>query len=57
MSVEGGLVVNWDDHEKILHHALYNELRSAPEDHPIFMIEVKKKKKKFKLTSQRKGSF
>merc|ERR1719183_3148948 len=28
-----GRVENWDDWEKLLHHALYNELGVAPEEH------------------------
>jgi actin-related protein len=35
--IEQGQVVNWDDAEKLLHHAFYNELRVAPEEHPVFM--------------------
>jgi len=34
-----GIVTNWDDVEKILHHTFYNELRVAPEEHPIYMIQ------------------
>ena len=33
--VEHGIVTNWDDMEKLLHHAFYNELRVAPEEHPV----------------------
>mgnify|MGYP003316887942 CR=1 FL=1 len=32
--VERGIVTNWGDMEKIWHHAFYNELRVAPEEHP-----------------------
>ena len=28
--VENGIVTNWDDMEKIWHHAFYNQLRAAP---------------------------
>ena len=37
--LEGGVVTNWDDMEKIWHHTFYNELRIAPEEHPIIMTE------------------
>eukprot|EP01083_Nonionella_stella_P258784 884104_1 len=32
--VEFGIVTNWDDMEKVLHHTFYNELRVAPEENP-----------------------
>jgi len=35
--VLNGLVVNWDDLEKLLHHTLYNELRQEPSE-SIFLI-------------------
>ena len=38
--IEHGVVTNWNDMEKIWHHAFYNELRVAPEAHPILLTEA-----------------
>ena len=38
--IKHGIVTNWDDAEKILHHAFFNELRVAPEEHPVLVIEA-----------------
>jgi len=38
--IEHGIVTNWDDVEKIWLHTFYNELRVAPEEHPVLLTEA-----------------
>jgi hypothetical protein len=38
--IEHGIVTNWDDMEKIWRHIFYNELRVAPEEHPVILTEA-----------------
>lgn len=38
--IDNGVITNWDDMEKIWHHALFTELKVQPEEHPIIMTEA-----------------
>ncbi|XP_036618543.1 actin, clone 302-like isoform X2 [Trichosurus vulpecula] len=38
--VERGIITNWDDMEKIWHHAFYNVLHIDPEEHPLMVTET-----------------
>ena len=38
--IEHGIVTNWDDMEAIWRHTFYNELRIAPEEHPVLLTEA-----------------
>ncbi|KAM9987799.1 hypothetical protein ACTFIZ_003152 [Dictyostelium cf. discoideum] len=50
--IERGIITNWDDMERIWHHTFYNELRVAPEEHPILLTEspLNSKKNKEKMS-------
>jgi actin len=38
--IERGVITNWDDMEKVWHHCFYNEMCSAPEEHPVLLTEI-----------------
>ncbi|VVB03076.1 unnamed protein product [Arabis nemorensis] len=37
--MENGIIKNWDDMEKIWHHALYDALRVAPQEHHVLLTD------------------
>ena len=43
--IERGIVTNWDDYEKVIHHSVYNELRIAPEEYPVLFARDLKMEK------------
>jgi len=44
--IEHGIITNFDDMEKLWHHTFYNELRIAPEEHPVLLTEPFKNPKR-----------
>ncbi len=38
--VEQGVIMQWADFEKVLHHAFYNLLNIRPEEHPVIISEA-----------------
>lgn len=38
--IEHGIITNWDDMERIWQHTFFNELRVAPEEHPVLLTEA-----------------
>ena len=38
--ITNGIVTNWDYMQRVWHHVFFNELRVAPEEHPILLTEA-----------------
>lgn len=38
--IEGGIITNWNDMERIWHHIFYNELQVTPEERPVLLAEA-----------------
>ncbi|KAG1673013.1 hypothetical protein FOA52_005943 [Chlamydomonas sp. UWO 241] len=38
--IEHGVITSWSDMETIWHHTFFNELRVAPEEHPVLLTEA-----------------
>ena len=38
--IKHGIVTNWDKIENMWYHTFYNELRTAPEEHPVLLTEA-----------------
>jgi actin beta/gamma 1 len=38
--VKRGIITRWEDMDAYWHHTFYNELRAAPEEHPVLLMET-----------------
>lgn len=38
--IESGIITSWDEMEQIWNHTFYNELRVAPQEHPVLLTEA-----------------